>query len=246
MSASALTATPPTAPPPPTGPTEATAREGYRELVALLHRRGRPQAAWDGIRMGSPENGVLVGLSLADAAPVFLDPFALKPRIFGIMGDPGTGRTFAAHLLALRARWTWKDRAVDIADGTPFAWPKDYPPHRRIRVVPRAVMLTLTADGPMNAKGAPPEFADGWAFRGLTFRMASPPEGPHFKPTEREWLPRARVASEAGYAEALLVTKWANLPVAVVASTPEYEYLTATLGTWTPARAERVSPSPGP
>jgi len=51
---------------------------------------------------------------------------------------------------------------------------------------------------------------------------------------EAEWLPRARLPKEAGYSEALWrVGEW-HLPLAIVASTPEYEFLTATLGPETP------------
>jgi hypothetical protein len=43
--------------------------------------------------------------------------------------------------------------------------------------------------------------------------------------TEAEWLPTARLPAEAGYAEALLRLGPAHLPIALVASTPEYEFL---------------------
>jgi hypothetical protein len=43
---------------------------------------------------------------------------------------------------------------------------------------------------------------------------------------ETEWLPRARLPKEAGYSEGLLRFGPAHLPIAVVASTPEYELLT--------------------
>ncbi|MGI0151813.1 MAG: hypothetical protein ACREC5_07750, partial [Thermoplasmata archaeon] len=44
-------------------------------------------------------------------------------------------------------------------------------------------------------------------------------------PAEAEWLPRARMPREAGYAEGLLRLGPGHLPIAVVASTPEYELL---------------------
>jgi Helicase HerA, central domain len=47
---------------------------------------------------------------------------------------------------------------------------------------------------------------------------------------EADWLPRARLPREAGYAEGLLRHGPAHLPLALVASTPEYELLSATLG----------------
>ena len=47
---------------------------------------------------------------------------------------------------------------------------------------------------------------------------------------EADWLRRARLPGEAGYSEALLRHGRAHLPIAVVASTPEYEFLTRALG----------------
>jgi hypothetical protein len=56
-------------------------------------------------------------------------------------------------------------------------------------------------------------------------------------PAESEWLPKARLPREAGYSEALWrVGEW-HLPLALVASTPEFEFLTGTLG-----RGDRSSP----
>ena len=52
---------------------------------------------------------------------------------------------------------------------------------------------------------------------------------------EAEWLPKARLPREAGYSESLWrIGEW-HLPLAVVASTPEYEFLGSTLGTRPPA-----------
>jgi hypothetical protein len=48
----------------------------------------------------------------------------------------------------------------------------------------------------------------------------------HLTPAEAEWLPRARLPKEAGYSEGLLRFGPAHLPIAVIASTPEYELLT--------------------
>ncbi|MCI4369161.1 MAG: DUF853 family protein [Thermoplasmata archaeon] len=42
---------------------------------------------------------------------------------------------------------------------------------------------------------------------------------------ESEWLPRARLPKEAGYSEALLRLGPSHLPIAVIASTPEYDLL---------------------
>ena len=47
---------------------------------------------------------------------------------------------------------------------------------------------------------------------------------------EAEWLPKARLPKEAGYSEALLRFGPAHLPIALVASTPEYEFLSRSLG----------------
>lgn len=47
---------------------------------------------------------------------------------------------------------------------------------------------------------------------------------------EAEWLPRARLPKEAGYSEALLRLGPSHLPIALLASTPEYEFLVAALG----------------
>ncbi|HEY6238842.1 MAG TPA: DUF87 domain-containing protein [Thermoplasmata archaeon] len=47
---------------------------------------------------------------------------------------------------------------------------------------------------------------------------------------EAEWLPRARLPREMGYSEALLRFGPAHLPIALVASTPEFEFLVRALG----------------
>jgi hypothetical protein len=47
---------------------------------------------------------------------------------------------------------------------------------------------------------------------------------------EAAWLPKARLPKEAGYSEALLRLGPAHLPLALIASTPEYEFLVAALG----------------
>ena len=46
---------------------------------------------------------------------------------------------------------------------------------------------------------------------------------------EAEWLPRARLPRETGYAESLWRVGELHLPLAIVASTPEFEFLDATL-----------------
>ncbi len=47
---------------------------------------------------------------------------------------------------------------------------------------------------------------------------------------EAEWLPKARLPREAGYSESLWRVGELHLPLAIVASTPEFEFLTGTLG----------------
>ena len=54
---------------------------------------------------------------------------------------------------------------------------------------------------------------------------------------EAEWIPRARLPREAGYTEGLLRMGELHLPLAIVASTPEFEFLTRHLGGG--GRAER-------
>ncbi len=51
----------------------------------------------------------------------------------------------------------------------------------------------------------------------------------HLTDAETEWLPRARLPREAGYAEGLLRLGPAHLPLALIASTPEYEFLVGAL-----------------
>jgi len=57
----------------------------------------------------------------------------------------------------------------------------------------------------------------------------------------REWLPKARVARNAGYAEAVYLLPYGGcLPLALVASTPEYEWLTLKHGKPSPPKPEPV------
>lgn len=48
-------------------------------------------------------------------------------------------------------------------------------------------------------------------------------------PAEADWLPRAHLPGEAGYSEALLRLGTSHLPIAIVASTPEFEWLRSQL-----------------
>ncbi|HLY77248.1 MAG TPA: DUF87 domain-containing protein, partial [Thermoplasmata archaeon] len=49
-------------------------------------------------------------------------------------------------------------------------------------------------------------------------------------PAEVEWLPRTRLPGEAGYSEGLLRFGPSHLPIAIVASTPEFDWLRSLLG----------------
>jgi len=60
---------------------------------------------------------------------------------------------------------------------------------------------------------------------------------------EAEWLSRARLPREVGYSESLWRMGELHLPLAIVASTPEYELLEATLGSGTTKPAD-ASASP--
>lgn len=60
--------------------------------------------------------GVLVGLLLDDAAPVFLDRWRHSSYSWGIFGATGSGKSFAAALLALRTRWMTPDLEVYVLD----------------------------------------------------------------------------------------------------------------------------------
>ena len=60
--------------------------------------------------------GILVGLALADASPVFLDRWAHASYSWGIFGTTGAGKTFAAALLALRSRWMRPELDLVILD----------------------------------------------------------------------------------------------------------------------------------
>jgi hypothetical protein len=63
--------------------------------------------------------------------------------------------------------------------------------------------------------------------------------------SEREWLPRARLPAEAGYSEGLLRLGEAHLPLAIVATTLELEFLTRSLGVPQPPPDNAASPPDG-
>jgi Helicase HerA, central domain len=61
-------------------------------------------------------NGVLVGLALSDASPVFLNRWEHASHSWGIFGTTGAGKSFAAALLLLRTRWMSPDVALTVLD----------------------------------------------------------------------------------------------------------------------------------
>jgi len=60
--------------------------------------------------------GILVGLALKDASPVFVDRWAHASYSWGLFGTTGAGKSFAAALTLLRSRWLRSDTSVAILD----------------------------------------------------------------------------------------------------------------------------------
>ena len=60
--------------------------------------------------------GTLVGLSLSDASPVFLDRWSHASHSWGIFGTTGAGKSFAAGLEVLRSRWLRPETEVTFLD----------------------------------------------------------------------------------------------------------------------------------
>jgi hypothetical protein len=60
--------------------------------------------------------GILVGLALADASPVFLNRWGHASHSWGLFGTTGAGKSFAAALTVLRTRWLRQDVEVTILD----------------------------------------------------------------------------------------------------------------------------------
>jgi hypothetical protein len=60
--------------------------------------------------------GILVGLALADASPVFLDRWSHASHSWGLFGATGSGKSFAAALYLLRSRWMRPELDVLILD----------------------------------------------------------------------------------------------------------------------------------
>ena len=237
----------------PTTPEQA-ARQGYTEMVRLLTRRG--QAKPDGMALGSPSD-IMLGLTLSEAAPIFIDPFQLgRLRTLLIAGVPGSGKRFIGNLLRLRASWAYPRDTLRVVNATAAYWTDEaraarpdksgwsFPglprpvPRSRKTPAPREAMVLLAdhAGGGVAGHSAKDPVAHG-EFPGEAVLFLNGGEGPErlksgeypiFTEAEHEWLPRARMPKEAGYSEGLLrFGKWGwKLPIAIVASTPEYEFLT--------------------
>jgi len=60
--------------------------------------------------------GILVGLALSDASPVFLNRWEHASQSWGVFGTTGAGKSFAAALLMLRTRWMRPEVEVTILD----------------------------------------------------------------------------------------------------------------------------------
>ncbi len=60
--------------------------------------------------------GVLLGLALADASPVFLDRWARTSHSWGIFGTTGSGKSFTAALAVLRSRWVRPGAGITLLD----------------------------------------------------------------------------------------------------------------------------------
>ena len=60
--------------------------------------------------------GVLLGLALSDASPVFVDRWSHASHSWGIFGTTGAGKSFASALIALRTRWMRPETTVVILD----------------------------------------------------------------------------------------------------------------------------------
>lgn len=228
---------------------EESARAGYGELVRLLAgTRGR-RAGVAGLKLGDPRDP-LIGLSLDNAAPVFLDPTQCNLGVFFIVGDRGTGRRFAADMLRARTEWSVPRAHVDVYDRA--AGQKavvDATPGHRLAPPRGAVVIADDFDQLQSSVAAvagpgASEFPASWV---LILRQERPLPGAvarHLRQEEVDWLPRARLPRESGYAEGLLVyfARPVRIPVAVVASTPEYEWLTERHG----SACRETGPAPPP
>lgn len=60
--------------------------------------------------------GILLGLALSDASPVFLDRWAHASFSWGLFGTTGSGKSFTGALTLLRSRWMRPETLVTILD----------------------------------------------------------------------------------------------------------------------------------
>jgi hypothetical protein len=97
--------------------------------VGLVTAEPRPSGYWqtlstDGLGALFPfvdetllePGGILIGLALANASPVFLDRWSHASHSWGIFGTTGSGKSFAASLILLRTRWLRPETDVFILD----------------------------------------------------------------------------------------------------------------------------------
>jgi hypothetical protein len=97
--------------------------------VGLEPGASRPSGFWhnlptDGLAAMFPfgdetlaePRGVLLGLALSDASPVFLDRWSHASHSWGIFGTTGSGKTFACALTILRSHWLRPDIGLTILD----------------------------------------------------------------------------------------------------------------------------------
>ena len=60
--------------------------------------------------------GILLGLALSDASPVFVDRWSHASYSWGLFGTTGSGKSFAAALTLLRSRWLRPATSVTLLD----------------------------------------------------------------------------------------------------------------------------------
>jgi hypothetical protein len=60
--------------------------------------------------------GILLGLALSDASPVFVDRWSHASYSWGLFGTTGSGKSFAAALTLLRSRWLRPDTSITVLD----------------------------------------------------------------------------------------------------------------------------------
>jgi len=90
---------------------------------------GRPPGYWhtlptDGLAALFPfgdetlleSGGILLGIALSDACPVYVNRWAHASHSWGIFGTTGAGKSFAAALILLRTRWLRPDLSIAVLD----------------------------------------------------------------------------------------------------------------------------------